>query len=60
MSFNNQIFEAQIVFQNIDFTGVKKVSVRYFPRHNALGKPNDTYSDVYATWEITSLFKTTT
>ena len=48
-----------ITVKNIDFTGVKKVAVRYFPRHNALGKENDTYSDVYATWDITSLFPTT-
>ena len=45
-----------ITVKNIDFTGVKKVAVRYFPRHNALGAQNDTYSDVYATWDITSLF----
>ena len=45
-----------ITVKNIDFTGVKKVAVRYFPRHNALGKENDTYSDVYATWDISCLF----
>lgn len=45
-----------ITVTGIDFTGAKKVEVRYFPRHNALGKQNDTYSDVYATWDITSLF----
>lgn len=38
----------------------KAVYIQYFPRHNALGKDNDSYSDVYATWDITSLFKTTT
>lgn len=47
-----------ITVKNIDFTGVKKVAVRYFPRHNALGRENDTYSDVYATWDITSLIVT--
>ena len=40
--------------------GAKAVYIQYFPRHNALGKDNDTYGDVYATWDITSLFKTTT
>lgn len=45
-----------ITVRNIDFTGVKKVAVRYFPRHNALGAQNDTYSDVYATWDISCLF----
>ena len=45
-----------ITVTGIDFSGATKVEVRYFPRHNALGKENDTYSDVYATWNITSLF----
>lgn len=45
-----------ITVSNINFTGVKKVAVRYFPRHNAPGAQNDTYSDVYATWDISCLF----
>lgn len=36
--------------------GAKAVYIQYFPRYNALGKDNDSYSDVYATWDITSLF----
>lgn len=51
-----QEYKPIITVKNIDFTGVKKVAVRYFPRHNALGAQNNTYSDVYATWDITSLF----
>lgn len=43
-----------------DVKGAEAVYIQYFPRHNALGKDNDSYSDVYATWDITSLFKTTT
>lgn len=39
-----------------DVEKAKAVYIQYFPRHNALGKDNDTYGDVYATWEITSLF----
>lgn len=39
--------------------GAKAVYIQYFPRNNALGRENDTYSDVYATWNITSLFVTT-
>lgn len=39
--------------------GAEAVYIQYFPRHNALGKDNDSYSDVYATWEITSLFSNT-
>lgn len=42
-----------------DVEKAKAVYIQYFPRHNALGKDNDTYGDVYATWDITSLFKTT-
>lgn len=38
----------------------KAVYIQYLPRNNALGREDDTFSDVYATWEITSLFKTTT
>lgn len=40
--------------------GAEAVYIQYFPRHNALDNDNDSYSDVYATWDITSLFKTTT
>lgn len=36
--------------------GAKAVYIQYFPRNNALGREDDTYGDVYATWEITSLF----
>lgn len=39
--------------------GAKAVYIQYFPRNNALGRENDTYSDVYATWDITSLFPRT-
>ena len=39
--------------------GAKAVYIQYFPRNNALGREDDTYSDVYATWEITSLFSRT-
>lgn len=39
--------------------GAEAVYIQYFPRHNALGIDNDSYSDVYATWEITSLFPRT-
>lgn len=36
--------------------GAEAVYIQYFPRNNALGREDDTFSDVYATWEITSLF----
>lgn len=37
----------------------KAVYIQYLPRNNALGREDDTFSDVYATWEITSLFSHT-
>lgn len=40
--------------------GAKAVYIQYFPRYNALGREDDTFSDVYATWEITSLFNPAT
>lgn len=43
-----------------DVEKAKAVYIQYFPRHNALREDNDTYGDVYATWDITSLFKPTT
>lgn len=39
-----------------DVEKAKAVYIQYFPRHNALGREDDTFSDVYATWDITSLF----
>ena len=40
----------------LDGKTIKGAYVRYFPRYNALGNEKDTYSDVYATWDITELF----
>lgn len=40
----------------VDVEKAKAVYIQYFPRHNALGREDDTFSDVYATWDITSLF----
>lgn len=40
----------------VDVEKAKAVYIQYFPRHNALGAQNDTYSDVYATWDISCLF----
>ena len=39
-----------------DVEKAKAVYIQYFPRNNALGREDDTFSDVYATWDITSLF----
>ncbi len=37
--------------------GAKAVYIQYFPRYNALGREDDTFSDVYATWDITDTIK---
>lgn len=39
-----------------DVEKAKAVYIQYFPRHNALGREDDTFSDVYATWDISCLF----
>lgn len=36
--------------------GATAVYIQYFPRHTALGNDTDSYSDVFATWNISSLF----
>ena len=36
--------------------GATAVYIQYFPRHTALGNDKDSYADVFATWNISSLF----
>ena len=36
--------------------GASAVYIQYFPRHTALGNDKDSYADVFATWNISSLF----
>lgn len=38
---------------NLTGANVKKIQVVYLPRLTANGKPSDTYTDIYATWELT-------
>ena len=52
-------YTQKLTITGISYTNAKQVCIRYFPRHNALGSVNDAYSDVYATWDITSLFPNT-
>lgn len=52
-------YTQKLTITGIDYSNAKQVCIRYFPRHNALGAVNDSYSDVYATWDITSLFPRT-
>lgn len=42
---------------NLDLSGATKVAVLYTPKHGATGEPNDTYNDVYGTWDITEAIK---
>ena len=49
-------YTQKLTITGIDYSKAKQVCIRYFPRHNALGSVSDAYSDVYATWDITSLF----
>ena len=51
-------YTQKLTITGISYTNAKQVCIRYFPRHNALGSVNDAYSDVYATWDITSLIVT--
>lgn len=39
-----------------ELVGATAVYIQYFPRHTALGNDKDSYADVFATWNITSLF----
>lgn len=57
----NETTEVKLTISNLDdnaLQAAKNVYIQYFPRHNALGNENDAYSDVYATWDITSIIQT--
>ena len=45
-----------VTVTGLDVTGATAVYIQYFPRHTALGNDKDSYADVFATWNITSLF----
>ena len=49
-------FKNTVTVTGLDTTGATAVYIQYFPRHNALNNDTDAYSDVFATWNITSLF----
>lgn len=46
-----------LTIKGLPLDDVDKLYIQYFPRHNALGNESDSYSDVFATWDITSLVK---
>lgn len=41
---------------DFDLSNAKKIYIRYYPRMTALSNPTDSYADVFASWDITSLF----
>lgn len=47
-----------ITVAGLNLTDVAELHIQYYPRNNALGNETDTYSDVFATWNITSLIAT--
>lgn len=42
---------------NLNLSGATKVAVLYTPKHAATGEPNDSYNDIYGTWDITDAIK---
>ena len=52
----NSVTEATLTL-NLDLSGATKVAVLYTPKHGATGEPNDSYNDIYGTWDITDAIK---
>lgn len=52
----NIVTEATLTLQ-LDLSGATKVAVLYTPKHGATGEPNDSYNDIYGTWDITEAIK---
>ena len=53
----NTEVSSDLTITGVDVSNAKNVYLRYFPRHTALGNINDSYSDVYATWDLTDWVK---
>lgn len=52
----NSVTEAALTL-NLNLSGATKVAVLYTPKHAATGEPNDSYNDIYGTWDITDAIK---
>lgn len=52
----NSVTEAALTL-NLNLSGATKVAVLYTPKHAATGEPNDSYNDIYGTWDITEAIK---
>lgn len=44
-----------LTISGVDLSDAEELYIQYYPRNTALGDEKDSYSDVYATWTITSL-----
>lgn len=57
-ALKDSVTEATLTL-NLDLSGATKVAVLYTPKHGATGEPNDSYNDIYGTWDITDAIKVT-
>ena len=48
-----------LTVSGLDLTNASKILVKYWPIDTAKNLPTDSYNDIYATWDITSLFSHT-
>lgn len=51
----NKTYKNHVKFTGIDYTNAKKISIYYYPKTTALGNTSDSYGDVHAGWNITSI-----
>ena len=52
----SRLTEATLTLK-LNLSGATKVAVLYTPKHGATGEPNDSYNDIYGTWDITEAIK---
>ena len=55
-ALKDSVTEATLTL-NLNLSGATKVAVLYTPKHAATGEPNDSYNDIYGTWDITDAIK---
>lgn len=51
-------YKTHVTFAGIDYTDAQKVSIFYYPKTTAIGNTSDSYGDVHAGWNITSIIVT--
>ena len=55
-ALKDSVTEATLTLK-LNLSGATKVAVLYTPKHAATGEPNDSYNDIYGTWDITEAIK---